>query len=112
MNKSQQLLERIGNSVPLNETATIITDSGYQLDIYSNDHNPPHIHVLYDNKEICKIEVMVSKPETIDDIIPYRSVITNKVKKDLLRLLNKNNEDSLPIWLVCKTAWRILHPNK
>ena len=97
----------------LNEMATVCRLSdGYQMIIIinSNDHNPPHAHVLDSNrKEIGRFKIG-NKPNNINDIIEIQNdIIPIEFKKRILKWANNKTSEGTNNWKFIKDVWKMFH---
>lgn len=120
MSEASELLERYNQNLlgkpSLNEMATIVPKSmgfGIELKIFSEDHNPAHLHV-YDIKSgnlIAKIIIPSSKPSNVNSIRVYGDEeLTITQKKLILKVLNaKDKKTGTPVWKTAIIVWDSLH---
>ncbi len=58
---------------------TILIKNGYRFFFYSNDHNPPHIHIEKDNKtakyNLNPVELVSSKGFKATEISKIRNIV-------------------------------------
>lgn len=82
---------------------------GFLITVFSNDHNPPHAHVLDLNRnDIGQIEITKEPPKTMDEICLYQTkALPMKVKKSIVEWANKIDPDfNCPYWVVLKYFWK------
>ena len=97
----------------LNEMSTVCKKNdgfGFIAQIYSKDHNPPHIHITETNKkELGKILITVTTPKNIADIKEYEGSIDNEIKKKIVKWANSKSKYNILNWDRAKIAWEDNH---
>ena len=97
----------------LNEMSTVCKKNdgfGFIAQIYSKDHNPPHIHIAETNKkELGKILITEKTPKNIADIKEYEGSIDNEIKKKIVKWANSKSKYNILNWDRAKIAWEDNH---
>ena len=97
----------------LNEISTVCSQDdglGFIAQIYSKDHNPPHIHIAETNKkELCKILITEKTPKNNADITEYEGSIDKEKKKKIVKWANSKSKYNILNWDRAKTAWEDNH---
>lgn len=109
--------EQAQERVMLNEMGVLVRRQagfGFEIVLRSNDHMPPHMHIVESPNDTHGIQVLIptQEPKTIDDIVTLDDtvVLTNTQKKAILKaLLALDKRKKEPIWSVAQTAWDFLH---
>ena len=85
----------------LNEMSTICRKKdgfGFIAQIYSNDHNPPHIHISdTDGKELGQIYITNKIPQKIEDILVYKGNV-DKVIDKIVEWANRKSKYLIMNW--------------
>lgn len=98
----------------LSEMATVCKKNqgyGFILQIFSDDHDPAHVHMLdYNNQPITRI-LLTDKPKTINDIYIYDNDpnISNNLKRKVLNWAQNNNNLGINNWLFSISIWNTFH---
>lgn len=96
---------------PLNEMATVCPKRlgyGFILRIFSDDHEPAHMHMIgLDGKEITRVVLSSKIPSKIDDIqeYPRDPKINNEQKKDILNWAKGKSKLGFNNWLYSMETW-------
>lgn len=116
--KLEEDLLMINPNKDLTEMATVSgkdTDFWFSVAIYSNDHNPKHMHIMSKNGEIVflKIEITEKRPLKIEDLkcFDWNMPETNKIKKEIIKWAASSNKRGINYWDLALTTWEMLHPN-
>jgi hypothetical protein len=73
--------------------------------IYSNDHDPPHMHICdLDKKELGQIYLNPDVPQSSDDIVTYKGNV-NGVKKNIVKWANSKDNMNFNNWLGAIYIW-------
>lgn len=83
---------------------------GVVIDIYSDDHNPPHMHVsLIGNRRIqCRYIITDTPPQSIRDLRLMkgdRDVFSTKIKNNVVCWANGTESSGVLTWKYVKAVW-------
>jgi len=118
--KECKKLEEAQLAMPIKQLDEMATISGkntqfwFTVTVHSNDHNPPHIHILTkEGEELVKVEITDDHPNTIEDLNCFDWTIpeTNIVKKEILKWSKSKNKKGWNYWDVAQMEWEHLHPD-
>ena len=97
----------------LNEMATLASKSdgvGFIARIYSNDHEPAHMHILdYSNKKLAKVLLSNVIPSKITDFQFLDGDLDRDMLKKLLKWAKGNNEEGFNNWKYSFSVWKSEH---
>lgn len=85
---------------------------GVVLMIFSNEHNPPHFHVLKqttDKKALCRYIITRDCPESIQDLIPLNgdTDLSQRDKEAIVKWANATDDEArITNWNYSKIAWK------
>lgn len=102
----------------LMEMATICPKKlgyGFILRIYSEDHEPAHVHMLdLEGNEITKILLTREIPKNIDDIkeVSEKSTLNNHQKKNFLKWAKEKSKLGVNNWLRAIDIWDMYQDDK
>ncbi len=65
-----------GKKFVVETRARVDTINGYKIEIYSDEHSPPHFHIVKNNKKLAAY--------TIDDCKKLSGYLPNKLEKKIL----------------------------
>ena len=92
----------------INEMATVCSKSekyGFIAQIYSRDHNPPHIHIFNtEGKELGQIYITEKRPNLKKDIIIYKGNV-DIVIDNILKWAKGKSKLGIQNWNRAKQAW-------
>ena len=99
----------------LDEMATVCDKSkgfSFIVEVYSNDHNPPHMHFKYkDTNIVAKIAITDNMPRKVEDIEIINDVVLSKTQlKEIVKWASSDTGFSVPYWTAAQLAWTQLHP--
>lgn len=88
---------------------------GFIAKMYSNDHNPAHIHIYnLERIEVGKLLINGTKPKTIEDLIfkDATNELNSSFKKRILDWINENEwNKKFCFWLILQDIWFYMHNN-
>lgn len=97
----------------INEMATLAAKSdgvGFIARIYSNDHEPAHMHILdYNNKKLAKVLLSGNTPSKINDFQFLDGELDRDMLKKLLKWAKGNNEEGFNNWIYSFSVWKSEH---
>lgn len=125
MSKATEIINIVERMQNLNEFATLASRSkGYEFDvyIYSNDHYPPHIHIMQGNEKLGRLVIMKFEDEnkfTLDDIHFLREAndskvkvdLSNSMKKKMFNLMKSKNKRGTSMIRLAQDIWDALNQN-
>ena len=89
---------------------------GFIARIFSNDHNPPHIHIFdVSENEICRILITDKKP---NDFYDLRTLSVDnerdfsKIREKILEFANSRNKYGFNNWDFLKATWESYHSDE
>ena len=100
----------------LESMATVCPKSagyGFILVVFSNDHNPPHFHVLLNSPEktLCRYVITDKAPQSIKDLVLMKgdsNVLSSALKNNIVEWANTTKKFKLfesTGWEVAKLFW-------
>ena len=101
------------NQEPLCEIATVCPKKGgygfiFILKIYSNDHEPAHMHMIdLGGVEITRIMLTNKKPSKINDIVEYPKdpIIDNDLKRKVSEWSKSKSKTDINNWIRAIDFW-------
>jgi hypothetical protein len=73
--------------------------------IYSNEHNPPHMHIKdLDENDLGQILLTPEIPQDKDDIVEYKGDVS-EVKRKIVGWANNKNERGVNNWIHSLSVW-------
>lgn len=66
-------MQKVPNRVAM---PTVLREEGFEVRIYTNDHNPPHVHV-YKSGSVCKIALV-----GVDELPSFIQISRNMRRSD------------------------------
>lgn len=110
---TENINHKLVNMKILNEMSTVCKKSdqaGFIAQIYSKDHNPPHMHIFnMSNKELGEIYITEKQPKSKKDIIVYKGNINETIKEYIYQWSVKKSKRGINNWESAKFAWEINH---
>lgn len=97
----------------LEEMATVCAVKlgfGFKGVIWSNDHNPPHIHISTpDNHELTRILLIEKCPQTIDDvkIMKGDKELDQNTKSKIVKWANSTMKSGTTRWEFAFETWEL-----
>ena len=86
------------------------------IEIYSNDHNPAHCHILDSNKnELNRVLIDGNCPKDKSDIKIYEGETMNMEaaeRKFFINWVNLVDEDGISNWRNLQRTWQLFHNYK
>jgi len=77
--------------------AEIFRISGFKIVIFSDDHDPPHVHVRKGDFEV-KIDISGDQAELVSGEESSRRAADRKLRKQALKIANDNLERLINEW--------------
>ena len=86
---------------------------GFIARIFSNDHNPPRIHIFdFSENEICRVLITDKKPNALDDLKTLSvddARAFSKIREKILEFANSRNRYGFNNWDFLKATWESYH---
>lgn len=89
---------------------------GFIARINSNDHNPPHVHIIdTSGAKICRLLITKKKPSSKAEL-SFLSVdnqeLLNQISRNLIKWIETPTKYGLDRWLFLKETWESYHTDE
>lgn len=112
------IIMRVEPNQTLNEMADVMSrnqNKGFLITVFSNDHEPPHAHILtLERKEISQMLITEEPPKTVDDIKAYRYDDIDADYKDVILkwAYEKRKNKNYTQWEYMVDVWHTFQDSK
>lgn len=104
--------EVINTISSLNEMASVGRFGDCKVVVNSEDHEPPHVHLLRDGDLVAKIEIPLNAVKNQKELVIIKKGKQFKefLLSDFIKWINSmDTKIDKPFYVACKFAWDILH---
>ena len=86
----------------------------FDVQLYSNDHDPPHAHIVKKGKSTGKFLISKKLPKTYNDITPHNCKISSDDLKELWKWSSKKSKGypGGTNWDAVSFLWYAIHADK
>jgi len=91
LDSTDYVMEKDGKEFLVQTKARVDSLNGYKIEIYPSEHNPPHFHVVKDNKKLAAY--------TIDNCLKINGELPANIEKKLKFFHRHSREKLANFWL-------------